>query len=150
MMHRNRNLAARMGRWSAAHWKTATLGWLAFVVAAFLLGGMVGTTMIDTSKPGPGESGRMDEILDAGFEQPAAESVLIQSHPLRVGTPAFDSAVEDVVARRLADPGALAMACEKHRKDRRRAVPVAIMLPDHVDDPDVIPHDLERYDGKRR
>ena len=66
------------------------------------------------------------------------------------GDDVFAAAVEDVVARRLADPGALAMACEKHRKDRRRAVPVAIMLPDHVDDPDVIPHDLERYDGKRR
>ena len=39
----NRNLAARMGRWSAAHWKTATFGWLAFVVVAFALGGMVGT-----------------------------------------------------------------------------------------------------------
>src|SRR5512145_787764 len=94
-----RNLAARMGRWSADHWKTATFGWLAFVAAAFVLGGMVGTTLIDTSKPGPGESGRMDAILDAGFEQPAGESVLIQSHSLRVGTPAFDSAVEDVVAR---------------------------------------------------
>jgi RND superfamily putative drug exporter len=99
MMHRNQNLAARMGRWSAAHWKTAALGWLAFVVAAFVLGGMVGTTMIDTSKPGPGESGRMDNILDAGFKQPAGESVLIQSYSLRVGMPAFDWAVEDVVAR---------------------------------------------------
>ena len=66
------------------------------------------------------------------------------------GDDVFAAAVDDVVARRLADPGALAMACEKHRKDRRRAVPVAVMLPDHVDDPDVIPHDLERYDGKRR
>ncbi|HEU6445948.1 MAG TPA: MMPL family transporter [Gaiellaceae bacterium] len=98
MFHRNRNLAARMGRWSAAHWKTATFGWLAFVVAAFMFGGMVGTTMIDTGKPGPGESGRMDAILDAGFEQPAGESVLIQSRSHRAGTPAFDSAVEDVVA----------------------------------------------------
>jgi RND superfamily putative drug exporter len=98
-MHRNRNLAARMGRWSADHWKTATFGWLAFVVAAFMLGGMVGTTMIDTSKPGPGESGRMDSILDAGFQQPAGESILIQSRSLRVGTAAFDHAVEDVVAR---------------------------------------------------
>ena len=26
-----RNLAARMGRWSADHWKTATFGWLALV-----------------------------------------------------------------------------------------------------------------------
>ena len=31
---------------------------------------------------GPGESGRMDRILDAGFKQPADESVLIQSTSL--------------------------------------------------------------------
>jgi RND superfamily putative drug exporter len=88
-----------MGRWSADHWKTATFGWLAFVVVAFVLGGMVGTTVIDTGKHGPGESGRMDGILDASFQQPASEIVLIQSSSLRAGTPAFDSAVEDVVAR---------------------------------------------------
>jgi RND superfamily putative drug exporter len=88
-----------MGRWSADHWKTATFGWLAFVFVAFMLGGMVGTTTIDTTKPGPGESGRMERILDAGFEQPAGESVLIQSESLRIGTTAFDAAVEDVVTR---------------------------------------------------
>ena len=27
----SRHLAARMGRWSASHWKTATFGWLGFV-----------------------------------------------------------------------------------------------------------------------
>jgi hypothetical protein len=32
--HTDRNVAARMGRWSAAHWKTATFGWLAFVLVA--------------------------------------------------------------------------------------------------------------------
>jgi RND superfamily putative drug exporter len=93
------NLAARMGRWSAAHWKTATFGWLAFVAVAFALGGLVGTTTIDTDKPGRGESGRMDRILDAGFEQPAAESVLIQSRSLSARDPAFKAAIEDVVAR---------------------------------------------------
>ena len=31
-------VAGRMGRWSAAHWKTATLGWLALVVAAPMAG----------------------------------------------------------------------------------------------------------------
>jgi RND superfamily putative drug exporter len=104
-MHRNehttqsQNLAARMGRWSAAHWKTATFGWLAFVVVAFMLGGIVGTTTIDQNAAGPGESGRMNEILDAGFKQPAAENVLVQSRSLRVGTAGFDSVVEDVVAR---------------------------------------------------
>src|SRR6188508_1158145 len=29
----DRNLAARMGRWSARHWKTATFGWPAFDAA---------------------------------------------------------------------------------------------------------------------
>ncbi|HSK16103.1 MAG TPA: MMPL family transporter [Gaiellaceae bacterium] len=92
------NLAARMGRWSAAHWKTATFGWLAFVVVAFALGGAVGTTTIDPNTSGPGESGRVDRILDAGFRQPAGESVLVQSSTLRVGDPAFTAAIEDVVA----------------------------------------------------
>src|SRR6187401_491285 len=100
----DRNLAARMGRWSARHWKTATFGWLAFVLVAFGLGGTVGTRNIDNAA-GPGESGRMDRILEAGFEQPAAERVLIQSRSARAGTPEFDAAVADVVARisKLAD-----------------------------------------------
>jgi uncharacterized membrane protein YdfJ with MMPL/SSD domain len=95
--HTNRNLAARMGRWSASHWKTATFGWLAFVLVAFGLGAMVGTRYIDNAA-GPGESGRMDRILEAGFKQPAAEHVLVQSRSARAGTPAFDAAVADVVA----------------------------------------------------
>jgi uncharacterized membrane protein YdfJ with MMPL/SSD domain len=94
----SRNLAARMGRWSAAHWKTATFGWLAFVLVAFGLGGMVGTRNID-SAGGPGESGRMNRILEDGFKQPASEHVLIQSRTARVGETAFDAAIADVVAR---------------------------------------------------
>src|SRR6187455_3762178 len=82
----SQNLAARMGRWSAAHWKTATFGWLALVTVAFGLGGMVGTKNPDPNTAGPGESGRMDRILDAGFKQPAAESILIQSRAHRAGT----------------------------------------------------------------
>ena len=39
----------------------------------------------------------MDRILDAGFKQPAGESVLIQSRSLRAGDPAFRAAVADVV-----------------------------------------------------
>jgi uncharacterized membrane protein YdfJ with MMPL/SSD domain len=93
------NLAARMGRWSADHWKTATLGWLAFVLVAFALGSMAGTKEIDPNKPGPGESGRMDQILDEGFKQPAGESVLIQNSSLRVGDQAFTEVIDDVVAR---------------------------------------------------
>ncbi len=97
--NQNRNLAARMGSWSAAHWKTATFGWLALVVVAFAVGGQIGTKQIDPNAKGPGESGRMDKILDAGFKQPAGESVLIQNRSLQTGTPAFAAAVDDVVAR---------------------------------------------------
>jgi uncharacterized membrane protein YdfJ with MMPL/SSD domain len=97
--HQNRNVAARMGRWSASHWKTATFGWLALVVVAFGIGGQIGTKQIDPNAKGPGESGRMDKILDAGFKQPAGESVLIQNRSLQAGTPAFAATVDDVVAR---------------------------------------------------
>jgi uncharacterized membrane protein YdfJ with MMPL/SSD domain len=95
----NSNLAARTGRWSALHWKAATFGWLAFVLVAFGVGGLVGTKDADPNKAGPGQSGRMDRILDAGFRQPADESVLIQSDSLRASDPAFRAAVADVVAR---------------------------------------------------
>ena len=90
------NLAARMGRWSAAHWKKATFGWLAFVVVAFGLGGLVGTKNIDANA-GAGQSGRMDKILDAGFKQPAHESVLIESRSARVGDVAFAAVIDDVI-----------------------------------------------------
>src|SRR4051812_13116379 len=93
----SRNIAARMGRWSASHWKTATFGWLALVLVAFGIGGALGTKTIDPDTTGPGESGRMDRILDAGFKQPAHESVLIQSTSLRTTDPAFRATIVDVV-----------------------------------------------------
>ena len=96
---KKRNLAARMGRWSANHWKTATFGWLALVVVAFGIGGMVGTKSPNPNTSGPGESGRMDRILDAGFKPRAAESLFIQSATVRAGTPAFDAVVQDAAAR---------------------------------------------------
>ena len=93
------NLAARIGRWSAAHWKTATFGWLALVLLAFAVGSQVGTKQADPTNAGPGESGRMDRVLAAGFKVPASESVLIQSRASGAGAPTFDAAVKDVVAR---------------------------------------------------
>src|SRR5881227_3270623 len=95
----NSNVAARLGRWSAAHWKTATFGWLALVLVAFAAGNIAGSRTIDPFTAGPGESGRMDRVLAAGFKLPANESVLIQGHSVRVGTPSFDAAVNDVLKR---------------------------------------------------
>jgi uncharacterized membrane protein YdfJ with MMPL/SSD domain len=93
------NLAGRIGGWSAQHRKTAIFGWFGFVIVAFAIGILSGTTMIDQATSGVGESGRADRIIDAGFNQPAGESVLVQSQTLTVKDPAFAAAVEDVVAR---------------------------------------------------
>jgi uncharacterized membrane protein YdfJ with MMPL/SSD domain len=92
------NLAARAGRWSAAHWKTATFGWLAFVLVAVVLGGALGTKQLD-GEAGPGESGRMDRILDESFRTPAQETVLVQSRTLTTASPAFERAIGDVTQR---------------------------------------------------
>jgi transposase len=62
------------------------------------------------------------------------------------GDHVFAAAAADLIARDLADVGALAIACEHHRKDRNRPVPVELVLPSHLDDSDVIPHDLGGYD----
>ena len=64
------NLAARVGRWSAAHWKTATFGWLALVLVAFAVGGLVGTkqadpTMNSTAIQRPSAPGRLRWRRDA-------------------------------------------------------------------------------------
>ena len=95
---RSTNIAGRMGRWSAHHRKIAIFGWLAFVLAAFAIGMFVVGTKTATSASGPGESGRMDKILEDGFKQPAGESVLIQSQALTTEDPAFQKAIRDVVA----------------------------------------------------
>ena len=92
------NLAARMARWSARHRKIAIFGWLGFVVVAFAIGTALGTKTIDLDTAGPGESGRVDKLLAEGFEQPAGESVLVQSSSLQADDPAFEAAIEDVVA----------------------------------------------------
>ena len=98
-MKRSTNVAARMGRWSARHRKTAIFGWLAFVVAAVVLGGALGTKQLTDNDTLPGESGRAARILDDGFKQPASETVLVQSSNLTASSPAFRAAVDDVVRR---------------------------------------------------
>ena len=51
---RPNNLAARAGRWSAAHRRTAILGWIAFVIVATLIGGSIGQTNLEQSESGNG------------------------------------------------------------------------------------------------
>jgi RND superfamily putative drug exporter len=94
------NIAARAGRWSAAHWKTATFGWLALVAAAMVLGNLVGTVKLNNSEQGTGESARAQAMLDrAGFHEHAGESVLVQSGTFSTADPAFRRELAAVVAR---------------------------------------------------
>ncbi len=103
----SRNLAARAGRWSAQHRKTAILGWILFVVLATVLGGMIGQNEIDESASGSGESKRGDMIVEAaGFPDQAGEQVLVQGNgSVKADDPQVTAAVRDVVSRLSAIPG---------------------------------------------
>src|SRR5437763_1884115 len=92
------NLAARAGRWSAQHRKTAILGWIVLVVLAVVVGGRIGLNALDESASGSGESKRGDMTVEAaGFPQRAGEQVLVQG--AGTGDPAATAAVRDVVMR---------------------------------------------------
>jgi RND superfamily putative drug exporter len=88
-----------MGRWSASHWKTAVFGWLAFVIAAVVIGGAIGTKYLETEDLAVGEAARANEILEAGFpnvNDEQAEIVLIQSTKLTADDAAFEAVIADV------------------------------------------------------
>ena len=103
----SKSFAARMGRWSASHWKTAVIGWLAFV-AAFrgFVGMQVGTKQINQTDANVGESRTADRIIsDAGFAvdkngkstDEQGEMVLMQSKTLTAKDPAFRVVIADAV-----------------------------------------------------
>jgi uncharacterized membrane protein YdfJ with MMPL/SSD domain len=98
-MQNKRNIAARAGRWSAQHRKTAIFGWLAFVAVAFALGGGLGTKTISPNEGGPGEAGRANSVLTGAYKQNKVESVLVQSRSGSVRDPEFAAGVRDVVHR---------------------------------------------------
>src|SRR5437763_2204343 len=95
-----RHLAARMGHWSASHRKLAIFGWLAFVIAAIVIGTAVGTNKIDqNNNNSAGPSQRADHILKhAGFSQsgPLTEIAVVQSTRATVANPTFQAAIRDV------------------------------------------------------
>jgi hypothetical protein len=62
------------------------------------------------------------------------------------GADVLAAAVADILARGLRDPSALAVACDQQRRARHQRVPLAVPLPAHVEDREVIPHALEQYD----
>jgi len=93
----NVNFAARAGRWSAGHWKTAVSAWLAFCVVAIALGAVAGTKMLKQADTAAGGTKKAEQILrSAGFPNQAAESVLVQSKTQTLSDPGFRATVSDV------------------------------------------------------
>jgi RND superfamily putative drug exporter len=93
------NVAARMGRWSAGHRKTAIWGWLGFVLVASMIGGAVGTETLDNGDLGVGESGRAERTIEDAFPKYANEMVLVQSDGATVDSLPFRIAAGDAEFR---------------------------------------------------
>ena len=93
-----KTFAARMGRWSAQHRKTAILGWIAFVAVAFVIGNMVGTQKPD-HQDYIGQSGQAAKLFDEHFPKKAEEDVLIQAPK---GGHATDASVRRAVDQTIA------------------------------------------------
>src|SRR6185436_19555398 len=93
------NLAARVGGWSAGHWKTAVFLWLAFVIGAVVVGGAAGTKQTPREDMNVGEARRADHLLQkTGLRfDPQTEYVIVQSATLPATAPAFRAAISDVL-----------------------------------------------------
>jgi uncharacterized membrane protein YdfJ with MMPL/SSD domain len=93
-LKQSNNIAARIGRWSASHWKTAVFGWLAFVLGALAIGWMAGWSMLSPTDLQTGQSAKAQRILDgAHMPDNAHETVLVQSKRDRASDPAFRAAI---------------------------------------------------------
>jgi uncharacterized membrane protein YdfJ with MMPL/SSD domain len=93
-----RNLAARAGRWSALHPWRAIVTWFAFVLAAVMIGGSIGTETISDEEYGVGESGAADRAVADAFPDEESETVLVQSeNGVTADDPRFRAVVDDAV-----------------------------------------------------
>jgi RND superfamily putative drug exporter len=97
---RPRNLAARAGRWSARHRRIAILGWIAFVVAATIGGGMIGTQQLTDAETGNGSSRTADLAVDkAGFRASSGEQVLVQARSAATSSAELRQASAELAGR---------------------------------------------------
>ncbi|MFJ8942124.1 MMPL family transporter [Streptomyces sp. NPDC102395] len=97
---RVRGIAARAGGWSARHRWAAVGIWVLFVVLSMGLGSAAGRVDVKESDQLKGETHTAAKIIEeAGIEEPASESVLVQARDGRLKTTdaEFRQAVEAVV-----------------------------------------------------
>ncbi|GAA3213709.1 MMPL family transporter [Streptomyces sp. XM83C] len=98
---RVRGFAARAGGWSARHRWAAVGIWVLFVVLAMGVGSAAGRVDVKDSDQLKGETHTAAKIIeDAGIEEPAGETVLVQAKGsgLTSEDAEFKQAVADVVA----------------------------------------------------
>ncbi|MER6558123.1 MMPL family transporter [Streptomyces sp. NPDC001027] len=98
---RVRGFAARAGGWSARHRWAAVGIWVLFVVLAMGIGSAAGTVEVKESDQLGGETHTAAKIIeDAGIEEPASETVLVQAKDgsLKATDPEFKAAVSAVVS----------------------------------------------------
>ncbi|MGW3911242.1 MMPL family transporter [Streptomyces sp. NPDC005070] len=94
---RVRGVAARAGGWSARHRWAAVGIWVLFVVLAMGLGSAAGRVDVKESDQLKGETHTAAKIIeDAGIEEPASETVLIQAKD--AGTKATDAEFRSAVS----------------------------------------------------
>ncbi|CAM5608919.1 MMPL family transporter [Streptomyces fumanus] len=104
---RVRGLAARAGGWSARHRWAAVGIWVLFVVLAMGAGSAAGRVDVKDSDQLSGETHTAARIIeDAGIDEPASETVLIQAKDgtLKATDAGFRAAVTEVV-RAVRDTG---------------------------------------------
>ncbi|MFE6288135.1 MMPL family transporter [Streptomyces sp. NPDC057877] len=97
---RVRGFAARAGGWSARHRWAAVGIWVLFVVLAMGLGSAAGRVDVKDSDQLKGETHTAAKIIeDAGIEEPASETVLIQAEDggLKATDAEFRAAVDAVM-----------------------------------------------------
>ncbi len=94
------NLTAKAARWSAGHRWLAVLGWLCFVVVAFVIGQAAGLVLMKDEDFAIGDSHAAEQLLAREFPtERARELVLIQSRDGRLGQEDLAAAVGDLIER---------------------------------------------------
>jgi putative drug exporter of the RND superfamily len=122
-----RPATVRVARWSATHPWRAIAVWVAFVAAALLIGGSVGTKEVSDLDTTVGQAGSAAHaIRDAGLESPDTEDVLLT--PRAGTTVATAERVAADVARQMKAVSGAAGVADPVSAPRGKAVLVEVTL----------------------
>jgi RND superfamily putative drug exporter len=94
------NLAAAAAGWSARHRRKAILGWLAFVLIAFVAGSAIGQRYLTDVQQTNGQAKQALAMYEKAFPYHSGEQVLVQGRAgIRIGDSVMAAAVRELVGR---------------------------------------------------